>query len=153
MAELRVAGLRAIAAFEAAKGLLVLLAGLGLLDLMHKDLEETAENLLLRLHIDPTRHLSHIFLEGASRLTETRLWELAAAALAYAALRLIEAWGLWSRRAWAQWIALLSGAIYLPWEVVRLAEQVNWFHAGVVAGNVLIVLYIGHLRFRTCRLT
>jgi uncharacterized membrane protein (DUF2068 family) len=145
------AGLRAVATFEAAKGLLVLLVGLGLFDLLHRDMEETAENLLLRLHINPDRHLARAFLEAASKLTDSRLWELAAAAVAYSAVRFTEAWGLWNRRAWAQWFALLSGALYLPWEVLKLVQRINWLHAGVVVGNVIVVLYIGCLRFGACR--
>jgi uncharacterized membrane protein (DUF2068 family) len=131
--------------FEAAKGLLVLLAGLGLLDLLHRDVEETAENLLLHLHIDPDRHLARAFLVAASKLTDTRLWALTATAVAYAGVRFTEAWGLWSRRSWAQWFALLSGTLYLPWEIYKLAQRVNWVHAGVFVGNVVILLYMGYL--------
>ena len=145
------AGLRAVATFEAAKGLLVLLVGLGLLDLLHRDVEETAENLLLHLHINADRHLARAFLEAASKLTDTRLWALTAAAVAYAGVRFTEAWGLWNRRAWAQWFALLSGALYLPWEIWKVAQRVNWLHAGMVVGNVIILLYIGCLRVGSCR--
>jgi uncharacterized membrane protein (DUF2068 family) len=139
------AGLRAVAMFEASKGLLVLLLGLGLLDLLHRDVEETAENLLLRLRIDPDRRLARVLLDAASNMTDARLWALAGTAVAYAGVRFTEAWGLWNRRPWAQWFALLSGALYLPWEVSKLAQRVNWVHAGVFVGNVIMLLYMGYL--------
>jgi uncharacterized membrane protein (DUF2068 family) len=139
------AGLRAVATFEASKGLLVLLLGLGLLDLLHRDVEETAENLLLHLRIDPDRRLARVILDAASKLTDARLWTLAGTAVAYAGVRFTEAWGLWNRRTWAQWFALLSGALYLPWEVLKLAQRVNWVHAGVFVGNVIILMYMGYL--------
>ena len=68
------AGLRAVATFEAVKGTIVLLLGLGLLALLHKDVEEAAEGLLVHLHVNPDRRLAHAFLEAASRLTDARLW-------------------------------------------------------------------------------
>jgi uncharacterized membrane protein (DUF2068 family) len=139
------AGLRAVAGFEASKGLLVLLLALGLLDLLHRDVEEVAENLLLRLHIDLNRRLAHAILDAASKLTDARLWTLAGVAVAYAGVRFTEAWGLWNRRPWAQWFALLSGALYLPWEVSKLGQRVNWVHAGVFVGNVIVLVYMGYL--------
>ena len=134
-----------MAIFEAAKGLLVLLLGLGLLDLLHRDVEETAENLLLRLHIGTDRRLSRVILDAASKLTDTGLWALAGTAVAYASVRFTEAWGLWNRRRWAQWFALLSGALYLPWEVWKVAQRTNWVHTGVLVGNVVILLYMAYL--------
>jgi uncharacterized membrane protein (DUF2068 family) len=139
------AGLRAVATFEASKGLLVLLLGLGLLDLLHRDVEETAENLLWHFHIDPDRRLARVILDAGSNLTDARLWTLAGTAVAYASVRFAEAWGLWNRRSWAQWFALLSGALYLPWEVSKLGQRVNWVHTGVLVGNVLLLMYMGYL--------
>jgi uncharacterized membrane protein (DUF2068 family) len=144
-------GLRAVAIFEASKGLLVLLLGLGLLDLLHRDVEETAENLLLRLHVGLDRRLAGVILDAASKLTDARLWALAATAVAYAVVRVMEAWGLWNRRRWAQWFALVSGALFLPWEILKVAQRANWVHASVFVGNVIILLYMGRLLVRADR--
>jgi uncharacterized membrane protein (DUF2068 family) len=141
-------GLRAIAVFEAAKGTLVLLLGLGLLLLLHKDIEKAAEGMLLHLHMNPDRRISHAFLRAASRMTDGSLWGMMAAAVAYAAVRYTEAWGLWHRRVWAEWFALLSGTLYLPWEIVKLVEHFNSFHALVFTGNLGILAYMAWVRFR-----
>ena len=140
-----------MAILEAAKGLLVLLLGLGLLDLLHRDVEETAENLLLHLHIGPDRRLARVILDAASNLTDARLWALTGTAVAYAGVRFTEAWGLWNRRPWAQWFALLSSALCLPWEVLKVAQRANWVHAGMFVGNVIILLYVGYLLVRAYR--
>jgi uncharacterized membrane protein (DUF2068 family) len=145
------AGLRAVAVFEAAKGLILLLLGLGLLALLHKDVESAAEGLLLHLHINPDRRLSHAFLDAASRVTDARLWGMAAAAIAYTSVRFTEAWGLWHKRVWAEWFALLSGALYLPWEIVKLVEHPNGIHATVFVGNLVIVGYMAYIRCKACR--
>jgi uncharacterized membrane protein (DUF2068 family) len=145
------AGLRAIAVFEATKGILVLALGLGLLGLLHKDVENAVENLLIHLHFNPDRRLSQAILNAASRVTDKQLWGVAAAAAVYATVRFTESWGLWHRRVWAEWFALLSGALYLPLEIVKLIERPNRIHIAVFAVNVAIVLYMLYIRVDACR--
>jgi uncharacterized membrane protein (DUF2068 family) len=145
------AGLRAVATFEAAKGIVVLLLGLGVLGLIHRDVEEVAEGLLIHLHINPERHLAHAFLDVASKTTDARIWAAAGAALTYSSVRFTEAWGLWNRRVWAQWFALMSGALYLPWEILKIVERANWLHIGVFTTNVGILIYMAFIRIRASR--
>jgi uncharacterized membrane protein (DUF2068 family) len=138
--------LRTVAVFEAAKGLVVLLLGLGLLRLVHKNLDEFAESLIRFLHVSPAGHLSNLFVTAASRTTDKNLWVIAAAAMLYAIVRFAEAFGLWQDREWAEWFALLSGSMYLPWEVYSLLRHplpIKWI---VLTGNVAIVLYMLVLR-------
>jgi uncharacterized membrane protein (DUF2068 family) len=149
--ETSVAGLRAVAAFEAAKGLAVLLLGLGLLSLLHKDAEAVAQNLLIHLHVNPDRRLARALLSAADRTTDARLWSIAAAAVAYSVVRFTEAWGLWNRRVWAEWFAILSGALYLPWESAKAIERPSAPHVVLLLSNLAIVLYMAYARARACR--
>jgi hypothetical protein len=55
-------GLKGIALFEAAKGALVILAGVGLMALLHHDAQEIAETIIRRIHINPASHYPTIFL-------------------------------------------------------------------------------------------
>jgi uncharacterized membrane protein (DUF2068 family) len=66
-------------------------------------------------------------------------------------VRFTEAWGLWNRRVWAEWFALLSGALYLPWEIFKLVELPNWWHVGVFLLNIAILLYILNIRIAAYR--
>jgi uncharacterized membrane protein (DUF2068 family) len=135
-------GLRVVAAFEAAKGLLVLAAGFGLLSVLHKDVATVAEELVRHLHLNAASRTPRIFLDAMERLSDVRLWVLAVLAFAYATLRLIEAYGLWRRRRWAEWVAVASGGIYLPFEIYELARGPSWLKASTFAANVVIVLYM-----------
>ncbi len=139
-------GLRTVAAFEAAKGLVVMAAGLGLLALLHHDVQRAAETLVRHLHLNPARHYPRVFLEAAARVTDARLWLLAAGAFAYSTVRAIEAYGLWRARAWAEWFAILAGAIYLPVEVEALLHHVSALRLGILLTNLGIVLYVGYVR-------
>jgi len=146
-----VGGLRAVATFEAVKGVIVLLLGLGILGLLHKDVEAAAESLLLHLHINPDRRLSHAFISAATRMTDAGLWVIFSASIVYAAVRFTEAWGLWNRRVWAEWFALLSGALYLPWEMFKLMQLPNRLHLSVFLLNIAILLYILYIRIAAYR--
>lgn len=118
-------GLRSIAVLEAAKGLLVLLVGCGLLALIHHDLQANAEALVQHFHLNPASRYPRIFLRAADALTDVRLWLLAAGAAAYAGMRSVEAYGLWRERSWANWLAAISEGIYLPVEIYELFARVT----------------------------
>ena len=143
-----IVGLRTIASLEAAKGAAILILMLVIFS-VHKNAEGITENLLYHLHIDPDRHAAQAILHAADRLSDARLWTIGLAAVSYSAVRFIEAWGLWNRRVWAEWFSLLSGALYLPWEILKLIEQVNWQHVALLAINVVIVLYMLWVRVRS----
>ncbi len=135
-----------MAAFEAAKGLLVMATGLGLLSLLHHDVQRAAESVVRHLHLNPARHYPRVFLEAAAQLTDARLWLLASGAFAYAVVRGVEAYGLWSARAWAEWFAILSGAVYLPIEIYELIHHATAPKAVVLLVNVGIVGYVCYIR-------
>jgi uncharacterized membrane protein (DUF2068 family) len=145
------AGLRTIATFEALKGVLVLLAGFGLLHFLHRDVGEAAEHIVHRLHMNPSRHYGRVFIEAASRMTDAKLWALAVGALAYSTVRFVEAYGLWNRRVWAEWFALLSGMLYIPWEVYEVLDHATEFRFGILAINIVIVIYMAWIRITAWR--
>jgi uncharacterized membrane protein (DUF2068 family) len=139
------AGLRAVAALEGIKGLLVLLAGVGAFALLHRDVQALAEALVRHLHLNPARHVPTIFVEAAGRMTDTRLWMLSAGALSYAGIRFAESWGLWRARAWAEWLGALSGAIYIPFEAISLLAHPTALKVSALLVNVAVVSYLAVL--------
>ncbi len=135
-------GLQFIALFEAAKGGIVLVAGFGLLSLIHRDVEAMAEQIAEHLHLNPASHYPRIFIEAASKLDDGRLWLFAGLAFLYATFRFVEAYGLWYMRRWAEWLAVVSGGIYMPLEVYELVKLVTWPRILALVANALIVAYL-----------
>jgi uncharacterized membrane protein (DUF2068 family) len=140
-------GVRAIAIFEACKGVVVLIGGFGLLHFLHHDIQSTAEELVRHSHLNPARHYPRIFIEAAKRTNDSRLWFLASMAFIYSSARLVEAWGLWRLKSWAQWFAIVSGAIYIPIEVVEIIKRVTVLRVLVLAVNIFIVIYLIYVRW------
>ena len=144
-------GVRLIAVFEALKGTLVLVAGFGLLSLVHHDLQAIAELLVRHSHLDPARHYPRVFMEAASHMGDSRLRSLAALAFLYAVVRLVEAYGLWHMRLWAEWFAIIAGSVYLPVEIYEIFKRVTWMRATVLLINVFIVAYLVRVLLRSRR--
>jgi uncharacterized membrane protein (DUF2068 family) len=154
-------GLRGVALFEAGKGVLAILAGIWVLTLRHKDMTEVAEHLMRELHrvlhINPDWRILRSGLRAISGMTPYALSVVALLTLAYAAIRFVEAAGLWMEKEWAEWFALVSGALYTPWltyELIRHPTGFKWF---ALLLNLIVVLYMSwllrdsHKRRRTDR--
>jgi uncharacterized membrane protein (DUF2068 family) len=126
----------------------VLLAGFGLLHFIHRDLEAAAEDLVRLSHLNPAHHYPRVFIEAASRTSPGRVRFLAGLAFFYASVRLIEAYGLWYLRAWAEWFAIISGSIYVPIEIFELIKKPTVTRAAVLIINLAIVVYLIYLRWQ-----
>lgn len=126
----------------------MLAAGFGLMRLVHRDVAYAAHALIDRLHLDAARKFPHIFLQLAENLTDAQLWGLAALALAYALLRFAEAYGLWFQRRWGEWIAAVSGAIYVPVELYELTRGVTWVRMAALILNAAVVGYMCYMLWR-----
>lgn len=131
---------RFVACFEALKGLVVLLAATGVLSLIHRDVHGLAALLVAHTHLNPASKYPRIFLDAASHLQDTRLVLLALGAAAYALVRLVEAYGLYFERTWAELLAAGSGAIYVPFEIVELLRHLTWYGTAILLLNLLVVV-------------
>ncbi|MGZ4896204.1 MAG: DUF2127 domain-containing protein [Candidatus Angelobacter sp.] len=142
-------GLRGIAVLEAGKGVLGVVVGIWLLTLLHKDLESVAAHLLRFLHkvlhLSPDGHIARTILHGAARVNHHNLHVWALLAFAYATIRFVEGAGLWLEKEWAEWFALVSGAMYMPYEVYELILHPTAIKWGILAINALIVFYLAWL--------
>ena len=145
----RLQALRTVALLELGKGLLVLAAAISLYWL---DPSDVAGGFIDSLHISPDHHFAQVLLHWADTLSNARIWVVLSITGVYSGLRFAEAYGLWRARAWAEWIALVSGAMYLPFEIRLLAHRVTLFHAGILLVNLAIVAFMFYLRIYLPRL-
>jgi uncharacterized membrane protein (DUF2068 family) len=134
--------LKAVALFECFKGIFVALMGLCALALVHKDVWLYAESLLALFRISTDRRSAQLFLDFADNVTDARLWAAARIAFAYSGLRFTEAYGLWKGRTWAEWVALVSGALLLPLEIRELSRGVTLLRSALFIGNMAVVLFM-----------
>ena len=144
-------GLRAVAVFEIGKGALVLAAASGLLTFLHKDAADKVARLAERLHFHSEGHLSQVLIRAASNLTDVKLWAIAARAVIYAIVRFVEGYGLWHQSTWAEWFALLSGSMYLPWELYEILAHFSSTSLIIFVCNLAVVNYMLYVRLHAWR--
>ena len=130
---------RFVAYLEATRGIVVLVAATGLLSLIHRNVYDVAALLIDHAHLNPASKYPQIFLDAAAQVGDSRLLMLAAGAGLYAAVRLVEAYGLYFERAWAEILAALSGAIYVPFELAGLTHKPTGHGAALLLLNVAVV--------------
>jgi uncharacterized membrane protein (DUF2068 family) len=138
--------LRTIAMFEVIKAVSSLLLGCALFHLMHKNLDDIAGQVVQVLHVNPEGMLSNLLFELASHFSDRNLWVLALGTLAYASVIATLAYGLWREREWAQWLSLLSTALYLPLELYWMLGHPGWLKCDVLVINIVIFLFMVSLR-------
>jgi uncharacterized membrane protein (DUF2068 family) len=141
--------LRTVALLELGKGVLVLAAAISL---YWVDPSDIAGNFLSFLHISPDHHFAQVLLRWADTLSNAKEWVVVLVACIYSGLRFAEGYGLWHARAWAEWIALVSGAMYLPFEIYKLAHRVTALHVAIFVVNLAIVAFMFYLRIYLPRL-
>ena len=143
------AGLRTVAFVEALKGVVALLGAYWFIHMIRHDVdfEEAAEHVLFRFHISLNHRLSQQFLHVADKVSNTSIAMVATIAITYATLRFFEGYGLWKQRVWAEWLAIVSGCIYLPFEIYSLVRHPNELHWIILGINILVVLYIAWVRW------
>jgi len=139
-------GVRTVATVELVKGLIVVAAGLGAFSIRHRDIWGVAESFLEFFHANPYHHYVGVFIDLIYRVSDVRVWKIALVAGVYALLRFVEAYGLWYALPWAEWMAAISGAIYIPFEMVDFIRRPSLFRASVIVVNALVVLYMFYLR-------
>ncbi|MDO9069315.1 MAG: DUF2127 domain-containing protein, partial [Deltaproteobacteria bacterium] len=118
------------------------LAGFELLTFIHKDVHEAALRLVEHFHLNPASHYPRIFLDLTESINDTKLWSMAIAAAMYSVVRMIEAVGLWRRKTWAEWFAVLTGGMYIPVEIYEVISSVTWPRVTVLIVNLGVVSYL-----------
>lgn len=135
-------GLTLIGLFKLAKGLALLVLAVGLLRLLHRDVEATVTHWIERLRVDPDNHYLHGFLVRVFRVTPRQLRELSAGTFLYAGIFLTEGVGLLMRKHWAEYMTVISTSLFIPLECYELWHRATWPRAIILAINVLTVWYL-----------
>jgi uncharacterized membrane protein (DUF2068 family) len=73
---------------------------------------------------------------------QAQILSIAVLACLMGALRWIEAGGIWFNQSWAQWLAVFSGFIYIPFEINELIHRFSWLMIVILFINTLIVAYL-----------
>lgn len=131
-----------IGVFKLLKGAACLVLGFGLLRLLHKDVAAAAIHYVQALRLDPGNRYIHAALLRIFRVTPKQLKEFSVGSFLYAALFLTEGAGLVMRKHWAEYVAVVSTALFIPLEIYEIYHRLTWIRLFVTALNILTVWYL-----------
>jgi uncharacterized membrane protein (DUF2068 family) len=131
-----------IGVFKLFKALLLIVAGIGAIRLLHKDLASTAMHWVQVLRVDPDNRYIHGVLVRIFRVTPRQLRELSVGTFIYAGLFLTEGFGLLLRKHWAEYFTIITTGLFIPLEIYELARHFTVTKLVVTVINVLIVWYL-----------
>ncbi len=92
--------------------------------------------------LDPTRNALAHLVDRAGALSTGKRAQYAGIAIAYGLLEGAEAYGLWRRRRWGEYLTIVATSLLLIPEVDELAKRPTALKAAGLALNVLIVAYL-----------
>jgi uncharacterized membrane protein (DUF2068 family) len=134
--------LHLIAIFEAVKGFLAIASALGILSLIHHDVRHLALELIGHFGADPHQHYPLLILQAADYIAATPTASILIVAFFYAGIRLTEAVGIWLDKSWGEWVAALSGGLYIPFELKHLINDPSVISLFVFLFNCGIVIFM-----------
>jgi uncharacterized membrane protein (DUF2068 family) len=147
----KLALLRLLAIERGLRGAVLLLAAAGIARLAGShvavaewvaDLEKSAEPLAQQLgyNLQASPTLAHVlnFLNGSGSRFVTLAWLLGA----YGVLELVEGVGLWGGWLWAEYLAAVATAVFVPLEVYELTEKPTVLKVIALLVNVAAVFYL-----------
>ncbi|GAC1324964.1 MAG: DUF2127 domain-containing protein [Mycobacteriales bacterium] len=143
--------LRLLAAERAVRGVVILLIAYAIVrfrtsqaslrQVFEADLP-AAKPLADRLNLDLNDSVIVRSVRHALEVKPATLTLVALALIAYAAVELIEAVGLWLLKRWGEYFTVVATAAFLPLEVYELTEKVTLTRVGAFVINVAAVVYL-----------
>lgn len=135
-------GLWLIAAFKLLKGLGLLILGIGVLNLLHKDVAAEVERWINLLRFDPQNHLIQKLLTKLGMVDDRKLKELSIGTFFYSGLLLTEGIGLALRQRWAEYVTIVTTASLLPLEIYEITKRVSTGRIVLLLINIAVVVYL-----------
>ena len=115
--------LQLIAGFKIGKGLLLLLAALGIFALAGKDLSDAFDDFLRLIQLDPGRKFFINIGKWLDTFTPANVKVIASGTLLFGLFLLTSGVGLALRAAWAIWLAIGESACFIPVEIFELLRR------------------------------
>jgi uncharacterized membrane protein (DUF2068 family) len=131
-----------IAAERALRTVVLIAVGVALVSHPHanwaSDIAHTAE----RLGLDPKDNWIKNLLDKVRKIHSQQDLVFGIAALAYGVLEGAEAYGLWTRRVWGEWLTVIATSLLFVPELWELTKSATPLKVGALLVNAAVVVYL-----------
>lgn len=98
--------------------------------------------LAARLGVDLNETGPVHLIQQAFTAKHSTLLLVALGVLAYGALELVEAFGLWFKKRWGEYVAAVGTSAFVPLEIHEILAKVTWLRVGALAVNLFAIAYL-----------
>jgi uncharacterized membrane protein (DUF2068 family) len=120
----------------------MLIVGIGVHRLLHRDVAETVAHWVDVLRVDPDNRYIHRLLTHVLAVTPAQLRAASVGTFIYSGLLLTEGIGLLLRKRWAEYFTIITTAGLIPLEIYEIVHRLTAAKIVVLAINVAIVVYL-----------
>jgi uncharacterized membrane protein (DUF2068 family) len=131
-----------IAAERAFRAVVLIAVGIALVTHPYADWAGEITRFAQRLGLNPNDNWIHKLIDDVRRIPASEDVVFGTIAIAFGALEGTEAYGLWRRRRWAEWLTVLATSLLLIPETWALTKSITPFKAGGLVVNLLVVAYL-----------
>jgi uncharacterized membrane protein (DUF2068 family) len=132
----------AIAIDRMVKALVLVAGGIGALSLIDQNRPALARRLVEWLEVDRGEAVVEWLLARVAGVSDGMLLGMGLGGFAYAALSLVEAYGLIRARVWAEWLTIVATSLFIPVEVYALVHRPSPLEVTIIILNVAIVAFL-----------
>ena len=131
-----------IAAERGLRSVVLLAVGIVLVTHPHTDWASEITHLGQKLGLNPKSNWFQRLIEKVGNLSSSQGVVFGIAALAYGALEGAEAYGLWRRRRWGEWLTVIATSLLFVPEVWELTKSASPLKLGALLVNIAVVAYL-----------
>lgn len=131
-----------IAVERGVRAVVLIAVGLVLATHLHTNWSAEVSHFAERLGLDPKSNGIHQIIQSLRKVRSTEQTLFAIVALAYGALEGVEAYGLWRRRRWAEWLTIFATTLLLIPEVWELTKSTTVLKLGGMVLNLVVIAYL-----------
>ena len=135
-------GLLLVGLFKLSKAIFFTAVGAGALHLVHRNVGDLAVRIVEILHRDPDGRFASMLMDKADLIGGHQLRQGALLSFLYAGLCVIEGTGLVLKKGWAEYFTVILTAGAMPIETYEIWQRFEWYKVGLLAVNVLVLLYL-----------
>ena len=138
----RDAGIVLIAAFKMFKAVLLILAGVGAFSLLSPEVAAEVRDWLLQLTVGRGLRIVQTALTFLNLADPGKLQIVGLGAILYGLLFATEGVGLWLMKRWAEYLAVTTTSVLIPFEIYEVTKRLTIVRVGALVANIALVAYL-----------
>ena len=123
-------------------GFLTTVLSAGILSMINQDLEAFARRLAFILNVKADDRFMILVMEKITQTNTSMLMGFSAIGFFYSGLNITEAYGLYRRYRWAEYLTVIATSFFIPFEIYEVVKQPDIFRWAVLIINILVVIFL-----------